>query len=399
MDKYTPILQWIDTQKQIMIDNVISWSNINSGSQNIDGINATLLLIKKSLPQEWNTQIIHLSSTANALHISTRPNAKIKILFSGHADTVYSKQSPFQSVKYIDDNTLNGPGVTDMKGGLCILLKSIEAFEKFSDKSSIGWEVFINPDEETGSNASRALLEKFAKRNDIGLVYEPSFADGTLVSARKGVAHLTLSAHGKSAHSGRDFHQGRNAIVALTHLISPIDKLNYVNSPVTINIGRIEGGGPTNIVPDLAVCYINIRFDTEEDFTDVKDKILAIIENTKLDGILFKHLMEYSRPPKIFDEDSKKIYEAVKLIGRDLGLDICWKPSGGASDANNLGHAGLPTIDSLGVVGGNIHTHDEYLKIDSLTERTKLSALFLMKIASGEISVPTKVKREVYDKI
>jgi glutamate carboxypeptidase len=399
MNEYTSVLKWIDEQQETMIHHVQTWCNINSGSSNIHGINETLISIKKSLPIDWSSKLLDLPDfdgkpSAQALFIGMRPDAPIKIFFSGHADTVYPSDSPFQTVKQTDPDTLNGPGVADMKGGLCVFLKALEAFEKFPDKKNVGWEVLINPDEETGSHSSRHLLEKFAKRCDLGLVYEPSFPDGTLVSSRKGVAKITISSHGKSAHAGRDFHQGKNAIVGLAHVITKIHNLNSVDSPITINVGKINGGAALNIVPDFAVCYLNIRFDTEENFEKIKINIQEIIDSTKIEGVNFKASTDYSRPPKTFNDDSQKIYKDVRLCGRELGMTLSWKPSGGASDANILEHAGMTTVDTLGVVGGEIHTHQEYIKISSLIQRAKLSALFLMKLAKGEINIPIKNKRD-----
>ena len=59
--------------------------------------------------------------------------------------------------------------------------------------------------------------------------------------------------------------------------------------------------------------------------------------------------------------------------------------SGGCCDGNNLAAYGLPNIDNLGVVGRDIHSDAERMRVSSLTERAKISALLLLRLASGEI--------------
>jgi glutamate carboxypeptidase len=71
-----------------------------------------------------------------------------------------------------------------------------------------------------------------------------------------------------------------------------------------------------------------------------------------------------------------------------LGQEITWKPSGGVCEGNNLFAAGLPNVDTLGVRGGDIHSENEFAWPQSFAERAQLSALILMKLASGEIDGP-----------
>jgi glutamate carboxypeptidase len=93
-------------------------------------------------------------------------------------------------------------------------------------------------------------------------------------------------------------------------------------------------------------------------------------------------------PPKILDARSTELLDQIKHCGKELGLALSSRPSGGASDGNKLAAAGLPVIDSLGPVGGNLHSDQEYVILPSLVERSKLTALFLMKLAAGEFDLP-----------
>ena len=119
-----------------------------------------------------------------ALLIRKRPEAPLRLLLCCHTDTVYPSDHPFQKSVRIADNILRGPGVTDAKGGLVVMLLALEAFERSPWSAKLGWEVLINPDEEIGSPGSAPLLIQAAKRNDLGLIFEPSFPDGNLAGAR-----------------------------------------------------------------------------------------------------------------------------------------------------------------------------------------------------------------------
>ena len=105
------------------------------------------------------------------------------------------------------------------------------------------------------------------------------------------------------------------------------------------------------------------------------------------DGITAELTGGFTRPPKPMAPANAMVFDWVKQAGLVLGLDIKWKPSGGVCEGNNLWASGCPNVDTLGVRGGEIHSDREFVMLSSLTERARLSALILMKIASGEFDV------------
>lgn len=393
----TPLKSYLDdiqNDKPNMLTRLEAWVNINSGSENLKGLNDMLYVIKKDftlldgdmeqldLPQRKT--INHLGKiidvpSGQALRIQKHREAKYKIFLGGHIDTVYPVNSPFQKVEKMSPQKWRGPGITDMKGGILIMLKALEVLEKSPYAGKVGWEVLINPDEEIGSSSSEHLFQEAAKRNHLGLIFEPSFADGSLVSARKGTLNYAVIAHGKAAHAGRDFYEGRNAITALAKWVVSTEKLNDKERGITVNVGQIEGGQALNIVPDLAICRINLRMDTAEDFDEVKTKLHAI--NTASEGVQFSLHKISERGPKPFGPKEQIIFEELKQTAKELDIALDWRPSGGVCDGNILAAAGLPTIDTLGVVGGNLHTEEEYVLVDSIIERAQLTTAFLLKLA------------------
>jgi len=220
------------------------------------------------------------------------------------------------------------------------------------------------------------------------LIFEPSFSDGALVSARKGSFNFTVIARGKSAHAGRDFSSGINAASALMKCLLKIESLSNPEKGLTINIGKIEGGDAVNIVPDLAIGYCNARMSSAEDFFIFKRKLESIIleENNAGEAEICLHAKN-PRMPRDFDKNHVVFFEECKQCAYQLGYDLTWRPSGGVCDGNILSNAGIPTIDTLGAIGGNIHTHHEYIELDSLLPRIKLCALLLLKFSKSEIKI------------
>lgn len=403
MTPYQPHLDWIATQAQHMLHLTDSWSRINSGSYHTQG----LARMHKALWDnfhwlEGEMEAIDLPPLTainshgeevaipmgQALRVCKHREAQLQVLLSGHMDTVFAADHPFQEPRYLDENTLNGPGVADLKGGLVVMLKALEALERSEWAGKLGWEVVINPDEEIGSQSSDFLFKEAATRCRLGLLYEPALADGTLAGARKGSGNFTFVVRGVAAHAGREFEKGRNAIVAAGQLAVLLDACNGKREGVTLNIGKIEGGGPLNQVPDLAILRMNIRLPATEDRSWVLGQMDAAMEAVSAkEGISIHRHGTFTRAPKPMSPENQRIFALVKETGALLDLDIAWRATGGCCDGNNCWAYGLPNVDTLGVRGGAIHTSEEFLCIDSLVERSQLSALLLMRLASGEIIV------------
>ncbi len=411
MDHYLPYLDWLNHQKEHMKDLVTTWGNINSHTFNYQGLEKQLNLLKKSfqlleaevkeidLPQQHIVDEHGSKSTralGKALHFVKRKDAHQKVLFGGHMDTVYPITSKFQAVTEKDGKLL-GPGVCDMKGGLVVLLYALQAFEKSPYAKEVGWEIIINPDEEVGSPGSHKLYEEAAKRCKLGLIFEPSHSDGSLVSSRAGSMKLSVVVKGKAAHAGRDFAKGRSALFAAASLITDLEKLNTLKpngdegenfeDQVIVNCGEIHSGHGYNIVPDLAVIRINVRAASLNKFQEVRKKIDELVKkHSERDGIWMEIHEDGKSPPKELDSKTKELIEHLSVCAKDLGYELRTKPSRGACDGNFLHAAGLSTIDALGPIGANIHTPDEFLVIDSLLERAKLVALYLMRLGAHEFT-------------
>ncbi|MFP5307096.1 MAG: hydrolase, partial [Gammaproteobacteria bacterium] len=323
-----------------------------------------------------------------ALRLRQRPDAPLQIFLGGHLDTVYPADHPFQRVRQDADDSLHGPGVADLKGGLLVMWAALAALERSPWRGRVGWEVLLNPDEEVGSQGSDPLLQQAATRNQLGLVFEPSLPDGSLASARKGSGNFDVIVHGRAAHAGRNPEEGRNALRAAADVVAAVDALNGRRAGVSFNPGYLHGGGPLNVVPDLSVFKLNVRTAQPDDAGWVHEQLDLILTRARRDGIRFELRGGFTRPPKVVDGKLQRLMDLLQDCGRSLGTELRFKPTGGCCDGNNLAAYGLPNVDNLGVVGRDIHSDQERMRISSLAERAKVSALLLMRLASGEATWP-----------
>lgn len=373
------------------------WSAINSGTGNLGGLQRQAEELAEAfsvLPGDIEllepTPVTSVDADgrefelANGRHLvlRVRPQAERRFLLTGHMDTVYPPEHPFQQGRWLDADTYNAPGAADMKGGLAVMLAALKAFEASRAAASVGYDVLINSDEETGSLASAPLIARLALGKVAALTYEPAaLPDGTLAHSRGGSGNFDLVVNGRAAHAGRNPQVGRNAIVAASALAISLKAMEH--GELSVNPARIDGGSANNVVPDKAVLRFNIRprnASAVEVFEADLDRLIDIVERGHEVSVA-RH-GGITRPPKPVDGRAQALFDLVRHSGADLGQTIGWQPSGGVCDGNNIAACGVPVVDTMGVRGGAIHSPAEYLIASSLSERAALSALVLHRLAT-----------------
>ncbi|HEX4125720.1 MAG TPA: hydrolase [Tepidisphaeraceae bacterium] len=396
MQRFSPQLLWIAEQRERMTRLVADWAAINTSSENVPGIHGLLdrlesefaplggVISRIALPARHIIDAAGLSVSqplADALSIVKHPDAPVRVLLVIHTDTVYPSS---MTIPIVDDSEkLHGPGVADAKGGIAVMLTALAALERSEMAGKIGWQVILNSDEELGSPGSDPLLRKLAVQFHAGLVFEPALPDGALVGARGGSGMFALVLRGKSAHVGRDFAAGRSAILAAARAALDLHKMNE-NPGVIVNVGKIDGGGPANVVADLAIVRFNVRVQTLSDQEHAQRQINEIVAAANSqDGISAELSGGFHAPPKPMDKRTAKLFDVVEASAKELSIPFSTRPTGGVCDGNKLAAAGLPVVDTLGPVGGELHSPGEYVIIDSLVQRAQLAALTLAKLAEG----------------
>ena len=382
-----------------MIAQVQNWAAVNSGSRNLDGLarmagilaDAFAVLpgnirLAEPAPVDAISSDGQMEAVPHGQHLllSVRPDASVRLLLTGHMDTVFAADHDFQSLHWIDPNILNGPGVADMKGGLAVMLAALQAIEASPEAQRIGYDLVINSDEEVGSPSSSALLREAALGKIAALTYEPSLPDGTLAGARAGSGNFSIIVTGRSAHAGRNPEDGRNALLAAADLALRLKAAS--GTGFTCNPARIDGGAPNNVVPDHAILRVNFRPQSQPDEERVERLIGKTARDIMRDHDVTLHVHgNFGRPVKPMDRRALHLFNLVRQCGSDLGLAIGWRDTAGVCDGNNIAACGVPVVDTMGVRGGGIHSDAEYLIVDSLAERAQLSALTLLRIAQGQL--------------
>ncbi|OAN60104.1 hydrolase [Sphingomonas sp. TDK1] len=378
-----------------MLERTLQWAAINSGTRNLAGL-ATMastladafsalpgaLELVAPEPVETVTPggIVEPMAHGRHLLLTVRPDAPVQLLFTGHMDTVFGIDHPFQRSRWLDDGRLNAPGSADMKGGLSLMLAALEAAEASPMAHRLGYTVLINSDEETGSLSSRALIARVADGKAAALTYEPALPDGTLAGARGGTGNFSLVVHGRSAHAGRNPEDGRNALVAAAALAVILADAKAPG--LAVNPARIDGGGPNNVVPDLAILRVNFRPGDADAIARAQAALdAAIARVSAAHDVRIELHGSFNRPPKPVDPAAARLFDLVRDAGADLGIPIAWKATGGVCDGNNIAACGVPVVDTMGARGGAIHSMEEFLIPESLPERAALSALTVLRLA------------------
>ncbi len=396
--------RWLGENRQSMVAEVIELCNQNSFSDNLEGLRTVaghLMRLMADIPvpcvmqelprREW------VGDSGESCSLATGPalrwdgwqeqgagltNRRRRVLLTIHYDTVYPINHSVPVCRLEDDDRLLGPGVIDAKGGIVVLRWAILAGLRYGLLDNVDWSIILTPDEEIGSPSSMSLWKEVAPKFDFALLFEPTLSNGALVDRRKGTGNYHFLVCGRSAHSGRDFQAGRNAIVQASRLAVELHSLNGQCDGVTVNVGRVMGGGALNVVPELCSLRVNVRVEDSEQMEWLERQIHRVsnLFDDESNGFRCRVLGGLSSPPKACDDSVEPWKRLVEQAANDVGQDLTWGASGGASDGNKLAALGLPNIDTFGPEGGDLHSPTEWLRVSSLPKKAALTLATLVRI-------------------
>ncbi|MEM8756616.1 MAG: M20/M25/M40 family metallo-hydrolase [Planctomycetota bacterium] len=300
-----------------------------------------------------------------------------RVLIAGHLDTVHDPSGPFRELTLRGDGTAAGPGCVDMKGGLVIALHALEALHQVG--ADVSWSFFLNADEETGTYHSDKALRAVSAEHDFGIALEPALAGGELAIERAGSGQFMVEVFGTSAHVGRAFTDGVSAVNKLAEVLTRVAAMPDPDRGKILNVGPIKGGEVTNAVPDYAAAWGNVRFPDQS----VADEIVAELNGlVTADDAMPRVVLHrsFNRPAKPLIPETEALGLRARAAAEDLGQSLPFASTGGVCDGNIMQDAGLPTIDTMGVRGGGLHTPDEWIELSSLVERCQLLAVLLHRL-------------------
>ena len=391
------LISWLSEREEEMILLLEQLTNINSGSLNREGLDAVAAILSRELASlDFETRSLpgglielpHCAGNDAGLNLAdhvlaTRTGEGSSLLLMGHMDTVFPPESRFQRFERHGD-MLQGPGVYDMKGGLVIMLYALKALHQHGLLENRPVTVLLNSDEEVGSLSSRVYLEELALRHDYGLVFEGS-VNNNQIRQRKGLGQVHLVVNGRASHAGSAHQDGRSAIREMAHKIIEMENMTDYESGVTVNVGLVSGGEARNMVAPCAQISVDLRYPLPEQglAAEARFREIAATHYAFPDGsgdIVSDLWVSLHRPPKIPTPESDYLLWRTITIGRLLGEQIGVSDSGGGTDGSLTQAVGLPTLDSLGLIGSGGHSEREVVRVDSIVQTARRAALLMHRL-------------------
>ena len=373
------ILDWLAASRGDMLDllerlvNIDSWSYDKAGVDKVGEAIAEFLeghgIDVTRIPVETHGDSFRASVGAAA---GNRP-----IMLLGHRDTVFPTGEVAKRPFKIEGDRAYGPGVADMKAGLVLNAFVIAAFKKFGGAPAPLIALFTG-DEEIGSPTSRPIIENAAREARLVFNSEPGRASGNVVTGRKGGVFMRATVEGVAAHSGGNYEKGRSAIEELARKIQAWHKITDLEAGITVNVGLIEGGQSVNTVAPHATAQIDLRYIAPAQRDYAVGAIREIAETCTVEDTsgTLEILSEFN--PLNQTPESAALFEHYVSAARDVGLNVGGEFTGGCADSGFTAAVGTPTICATGPVGGNAHSPEEYLELDSIVPRAQAMATAIM---------------------
>lgn len=383
MDTRDKAYQWIDEHKDEMISLWKEMVTIDSGIGVKEGGMAMGNLCAGILEKlGFSIRRVPYEKCGDTIIGERGDMTKPFTILMGHMDTVFFKGEPEKRPFTIKDGKAYGPGVLDMKGGVTILLSTLQAlheagFEDFPCK------VILDADEEPAhafSNASE-VIQKEAEGAKCAFNFETGFTDHSLVVQRKGCWRFFIETFGRGCHVGNDPENGRSAILEMAHKIIEIEKLTDYSKHYNVNVGTIEGGTVANAAPAYCKVECDFRYTHPEDLPILRKKVDEVCSRQYVPDTITKVSDSVGFATMTRLPGNLELLKIAQEVAEESGFP---KPEarlcGGGSDAAYTTAMGVPTLCAVGVEGARNHTVEEWADVDSLFRRAKQMAGILMKV-------------------
>ena len=324
----------------------------------------------------WKIDVLEQKVAGNAITITLNPDAKAApVALSGHIDTVHPiGLFPAPAVTF-DEENIYGPGVTDCKGGVVASFLAMDALDRcgYRERPVI---LIIQSDEETSSITSNHETIRYMcdqAKDAVAFLNTEGMNKGTLIVSRKGIIRYEMTVHGTAGHSSRCY-EAANAITEAAHKIIELEKMKDKNG-LTCNCGVIKGGSVANTVAEVCVFTADIRFADSKQLEWAKNKIKEVAENSTVNGCWCEVREVSFRPAMEGVPANYQLAARINEINEQVGLPILRARRGeGGADSAYTTQAGIPTVDSIGVIGACIHSRKEYAVKSSLAYSAKQQA-------------------------
>ena len=386
--------------------------NINSGSMNLEGVKKVGELFRPEFERlGFRTRWVEGEPFQRGGHLvaerpaTARAQDPLRLLLIGHLDTVFEPQSPFQKYQLLPGNKASGPGVTDMKGGVVVMLQALSALQAAGSLDRMAVTVVLHGDEELSGRPlalARADLIAAGAQADVAIGFE----DGagrfeTAVVARRSSTDWTLRVQGKAAHSSQLWQPevGDGAIYEMARILDQFRRELSGERYLTFNPGVILGGttveheaeqsrgsafGKTNVIAASAVVRGDLRTISPEQLQRARERMTAITA-TGLPHTTATIEFGDGYPPMAPTAGNQALLARFDRASRDLGYGAVAgvdPRQAGAADISFVAGAVKMALDGLGLMGTGGHTVDEVADLSTLPKQAQRVAVMLQRLSA-----------------
>lgn len=355
------------------LERLVRLESPTSDKRACDALAATLQAVLEE--GGWEVERHARSAVGDILEARMGGAGSASTLLLTHMDTVWPLGTLEQMPVKRDGDKFFGPGTVDMKAGIVTAMTAVDLVSGSGRTLAGDVTLLITSDEETGSGASRELIEDLAKRHERVLVLEPGREDGAVKVGRKGVGGFAVTFVGRSAHAGNNPASGASALRELAHFLLYVEDLADEVAGTTVNLTVAQGGFATNVIAERAVASIDMRVLTASEAQRVEQAVRNYRPrdtrvSVEIEGGL-------NRPPMERTPGNEELLAVAQEGGAALGLRFEPSVVGGGSDGNFTSALGIATLDGLGSVGGGPHARDEHIRVRETLERVALLSWLL----------------------
>ncbi|MBC6983693.1 M20/M25/M40 family metallo-hydrolase [Caulobacter sp. 17J80-11] len=381
--------------------------DVNSGTMNLEGVREVGRMMKAELePLGFEVRWVNQDAVGRAGHLIAEHKGKKgakRLLLIGHMDTVFEPSSPFQKFKREGD-WAEGPGTSDMKGGLVVMVEALRAMKAAGALKDANIVIVLTGDEERSGTplaTARADLIAAGKASDVALEYEALVRSegkdwGSI--ARRSSSDWTLKVSAKSGHSSGIFKPevGDGAIYELARILSDFRK-ELPEPYLTYNVGVAGGGasaafnadetavtatGKDNIIPAAAIARGDLRTLTDEQTERARAKMREIVRR-HLPGTEAEITFEEGYPAMAPTEANRAVLGELNGVNRDLGLPEMPELDPSKRGAGDISHVApfVPGLAGVGAAGTGAHAPGERVDLTSLPLQAKRMAVLMYRLS------------------
>lgn len=406
------IIEYINAHLKESEDLLIESVNINSGTLNTDGVKKVGAVYRKVLDQigfetEW---VVLPDSLKRAGHLVATVKGKQgkKLFLIGHLDTVFELDMAFAPYTKLNDSTATGQGVNDMKGGNVIMIGALKALYELGLLKNTQIVAYFTGDEESSGSPHYVARQDFierAKTSDIALGFEGAQGLNTVAVARRGIGGWVLQVEAKTGHSSGIFSEGAGygAIYEAARIVNEFRAKLGGEKYLTFNPGLMSAGselkvdlaaakleaiGKTNIISPVAYVAGDLRFISEEQRDNAREKMREIVSQS-LNGTKSSISFTDGLPAMEPTEGNYKLVKFLDGVSQDMGIGETKAGDPGARGAGDISDVAkyVDSLDGLGASGGGAHKPGETINLKEFPILIQRAAIMIYRLTRKNAEV------------